>query len=533
MPSFPRLKRAETEDSTTKDSITSSFEYEKGGATAHHEFVPANEPIQEEDEDNVGQKEFLKSRQLAEITPAENRAILRRIDFCILPLFLLTQTLQYLDKTALNYAKVFGMNKAMGLTGSDYSWVASTFYFGYLVAQEPAAYLIGRYKANRVLGITCVLWGLCVLLFIQVKSFSGAIACRFFLGVFEAAVTPGLSLMTGFWYTRDESPLRQTIWYSSVGWGGMIGSLMAAGIQKLDESSLAVPKWEMIFIILGSITIIWGAVLYFFLADGPSTAFWLKPEYRTLGVARVAYNGVGMKSKKFRVDHVKAALLDPKAWCLAIAMFGSSVPNGILTNFSGTIIKDMGFSTFNAALLDCVGRSFQIVSLLIAGITTRYFKNTRLLMVTLGNIVCVIGTALLSFLPTEMSWARLAGFWLVNVQSVGFTLGLVMISSNVGGYTKRSITSAMVFAAYCAGNIAGPQFVYPSEKPRYQSGAYAMMAGYIAKTVAHCILWVIMYSSNKSRDRTLGPADRDLAAAAGMQDKTESRKENPNFRYVL
>lgn len=37
-----------------------------------------------------------------------------------------------------------------------------------------------------------------------------------------------------------------------------------------------------------------------------------------------------------------------------------------------------------------------------------------------------------------------------------------------------------------------------------------------------------MYSSNKSRDRTLGPADRDLAAAAGMQDKTESRKENPS-----
>jgi hypothetical protein len=27
----------------------------------------------------------------------------------ILPLFLLTQTLQFMDKTALNYAKVFGM----------------------------------------------------------------------------------------------------------------------------------------------------------------------------------------------------------------------------------------------------------------------------------------------------------------------------------------------------------------------------------------------------------------------------------------
>ena len=40
-----------------------------------------------------------------------------------------------------------------------------------------------------------------------------------------------------------------------------------------------------------------------------------------------------------------------------------------------------------------------------------------------------------------------ASLTLVNTQSVGFTLGLVMISSNIGGYTKRSIVSAMVFAA--------------------------------------------------------------------------------------
>jgi len=32
----------------------------------------------------------------------------------------------------------------------------------------------------------------------------------------------GLTLMTGFWYTRREIPLRQCIWYSSLGWGGMV-----------------------------------------------------------------------------------------------------------------------------------------------------------------------------------------------------------------------------------------------------------------------------------------------------------------------
>lgn len=66
---------------------------------------------------------------------------------------------------------------------------------------------------------------------VENKNYAHVMVSRFFLGVFESSVTPGLSLMTGFWYTRDEIPLRQTIWYSAIGWGGMIGALMAAGIQ--------------------------------------------------------------------------------------------------------------------------------------------------------------------------------------------------------------------------------------------------------------------------------------------------------------
>jgi hypothetical protein len=39
------------------------------------------------------------------------------------------------SKTALNYAKVFGMEKAMGLHGQQFATAASIFYVGYLVAQ--------------------------------------------------------------------------------------------------------------------------------------------------------------------------------------------------------------------------------------------------------------------------------------------------------------------------------------------------------------------------------------------------------------
>lgn len=61
-------------------------------------------------------------------TPEQNKRIRFRIDLFLLPLFLITQTLQYLDKTALNYAKVFGMEKAMGMTGNQFSLGAAIFY---------------------------------------------------------------------------------------------------------------------------------------------------------------------------------------------------------------------------------------------------------------------------------------------------------------------------------------------------------------------------------------------------------------------
>ena len=75
-----------------------------------------------------------------------------------------------------------------------------------------------------------------------------------------------------------------------------------------------------------------GIVLFFFLADGPSSAKWLRKDDRPMAVARVAASGVGVKTTTFNWKHGIEALTDPKNWLLSIAMFGSSVPNGVLTS---------------------------------------------------------------------------------------------------------------------------------------------------------------------------------------------------------
>jgi MFS family permease len=260
-----------------------------------------------------------------------------------LPIFLITQLLQFLDRTALNYANVFGYQQALGLEGKQFNYLAAIVYAGYWFGTYPAGWLIGRYQAQRVMAGSCLIWGLMVIILTQARSFQGALAVRFFLGVFEAAVTPGLALMTGFYYTRNEIPLRQCIWYSSLGWGGIIGSYISMGISTLP-ASFKPERWEILFFILGGITMLWALFIYVFLPDSPANARFLTQRERLIAVKRVAGNDTGIKNKTFNKDQVTVALTDPKAILVFISVFAAAIPNGVVNSFSTIIIRDMGFS---------------------------------------------------------------------------------------------------------------------------------------------------------------------------------------------
>jgi hypothetical protein len=79
---------------------------------------------------------------------------------------------------------------------------------------------------------------------------------------------------------------------------------------------------------------------------------------------------------------------------------------------------------------------------LIASGTNQFIA--RLITASVANILCTVAAALMAFLPQSNTWGRLVCFWLVNAQSVGFTVSLTTISSNMGGYTKRSIASGLI-----------------------------------------------------------------------------------------
>ncbi|KAG4418903.1 hypothetical protein IFR04_007939 [Cadophora malorum] len=505
------------------NTITSDIDH----VPSHGDYKVGLDAVKEDNA--VGYHQYQEGLHL-EFTDKENKRVRWKIDLIILPIFLITQALQFMDKTALNYANLFGYKQALNLKGQQFNYLSAMVYAGYFFGQYPCGWLIGRFPAQKVIAISCLLWGATVLIMTQCRSYQSALAVRFLMGIFEAAVTPGLTLMTGFWYTRREIPLRQCIWYSSLGWGGIVGSYISMGVSKLPED-LTPARWELIFFILGGATCLWAFVIYFALPDAPSNARFFSERERIIAVKRVAGNETGIKNKEFVLKQAIVAFWDPKALLIFTSVFAAAIPNGVVNSFSTIIIRDLGFSTTKTTELKSVGDAVQIIALLIGGTITLNVPNSRLLTATAANILCTICAALMAYLPRSNTWGRLVCFWLVNAQSVGFTVSLTTVSSNMAGYTHRSMASAMIFTAYCWGNFAGPFVVKPSEAPDYPTATAGLLAGYSIKFGCHLALLAYMFFTNKRRDKKYGPANKESSNEAGMQDKTEF--ENKDFRYVL
>ena len=150
-----------------------------------------------------------------ELTPENNKRVLRKIDTRILPVILAVYFLQALDKATLAYASVFGLVEEANLHGLQYSWLGSVVYLAQLVAQPLVAFLLVKLPLGKFLAATVLLWGVVLSCMPAAHSFSGLLVSRLFLGLFEAGVAPTFIAVTQMWWRRREQPVRLGAWYAS------------------------------------------------------------------------------------------------------------------------------------------------------------------------------------------------------------------------------------------------------------------------------------------------------------------------------
>lgn len=158
-----------------------------------------------------------------------------------------------MDKTILNYSSIFGIQKALHLEGSNYSWLGRfdrsslLFIFHVLIVLQHLLHWIHDRFSNvvencsrlaairRKVHIWCRVAVVhldpsymydstdsfscpapnraCVLTFVGVcYNFAGIMALRFFLGLLESITGPVFVIVTSNWWTRREQAFRTAFW---------------------------------------------------------------------------------------------------------------------------------------------------------------------------------------------------------------------------------------------------------------------------------------------------------------------------------
>lgn len=164
------------------------------------------------------------------------------------------------------------------------------------------------------------------------------------------------------WYTREEQPLRIAIWYSASGMGSLLAGIAFYGIGHIHGS---LHPWKYQYLILGSLTVIWGGVVTYFLPDNPMKARFLSTEERILAVKRMRSAQTGIENTTFKPYQAKEALLDPKTWLMVITAFTITLVNGALSGFGSIIVRSFGFSALNSVLLS--GSSGAVLVIFLVG----------------------------------------------------------------------------------------------------------------------------------------------------------------------
>ncbi|CAI7597436.1 unnamed protein product [Penicillium pancosmium] len=430
-----------------------------------------------------------------EVDEATSKRLRRLIDKRVLIVMVGTYFLQSLDKNAISFAAIMGIQEDAHLVGQDYSWLHTVIYFGILFAEYPTNLLVQKLPIGKYLAANIFLWGLTLTM--NVFGFNFAILCalRVLLGIFEAVSQPTFLLLSSMWYKREEQAHIVAYWYNGV--QGIVGGLFAYGMSHVHSPVLK--SWQLLFVLLGSVTCLWSVFVLWWMPDSPMRATCYSETDRILIIERVRANQTGIQNRKFKKEHVQEAIRDPQIWLYILIQIIIQIPTGGLGSFSTILIKNFGFSELDTELLSMVNGAVQCVVLLSAAWLSRHYNQTILFQFAF-LIPNIAGTAVLMAVPISNSTkvGLLIAYW-CTLSFWGTTVLLMsLLSRNVAGQTKKSVSTASLFLAWAVGNMIGPQVFQSKDAPRYFTCFSVHMGCYACLVILLGVLrWHLIRENNK------------------------------------
>ncbi|RMD41902.1 hypothetical protein DV735_g3204, partial [Chaetothyriales sp. CBS 134920] len=452
-------------------------------------------------------------------TIINERKLIRKLDLKLLPALTLLFLLSFLDRSNVGNARVEGLADDLKMTGNQYLTGLTLFFVGYVLFEVPSNVVLKLWTPQMWLPTLTFAWGVVSTLMGVVQNYSGFLAVRFFLGVSESGLFPGIVYYLSMWYKRDERHFRVALFFSAAALAGAFGGILAWGIAHMDGVG-GYGGWRWIFILEGLLTVVVSLFAYFFIHNYPSTASFLTEPEREFIQTRLSADSDATQNESFTWANFRKTFTDPKVYLYALGFHTMSLPIYTLSLFLPTIIKSLGYTSAQAQLLSIPPYALAFVSTMtLAILAERYQRRSPLILGS--SAFAIIGYILLLTDPRPgVSYVGTIFAAIGIYPSVALVLSWPAI--NVSGQTKRAIANALQISIGNLGAVLGTQLYRTETSPRYFLGHSFALGYLVANLVVVSILWWVLSRENKRRDAL--PTD-DVKAGEWEGD------DDPRWRF--
>ncbi|KAJ5032350.1 uncharacterized protein L3040_008956 [Drepanopeziza brunnea f. sp. 'multigermtubi'] len=467
----------------------------------------------------------------AEEKAAVDRKLLWKLDLTLIPWLCILYLLAFLDRTNIGNAKIDGLQTSLGppghpMTTGRYNATLSIFFVSYSVFEPLTNILLKRLRPSVFIPIIMVIWGLCMTFMGFVENWSGLMAARWFLGLAEAGLFPGINYYLSCWYKRSEFGIRAAIFFSAAAVSGSFGGLLAAAIVKMNGLG-DLPGWAWIFILEGIVTVLFGFASFWCVHDFPDGATFLSEQDRARVIRRLKVDKQSSaEHEEFKMKYVYMALKDYKMWLGMVIYMGCDMPLYAFSLFLPTIIKQMGYSNNTAQLLSVPPYAVAACLTVLIGFIADRTRQRGLC----NMAVALIGIA---------GFAMLLGSDQPNIKYAGTFLGAMgiypciantisWVANNTEGVYKRGVVLGFVIGW---GNLNGIVSSNIYQKSPFVSGHATVMAYMIVCLLGgSALLRFLLARENKLR----GAGRRDHWVEGMSEREAEKLGDmRPDFRYTL
>ncbi|KAH8730182.1 major facilitator superfamily domain-containing protein [Phaeosphaeriaceae sp. PMI808] len=454
------------------------------------------------------------------------RKLLTKIDLHVIPYLCIMYLLAFLDRVNIANANVFGLSKELNLQGTMYNTALVIFFVPYILFEIPSNIILKKMKPRIWLSICMFGFGLVTMLQGFVTSYSGLLATRFFLGIFESGMFPGSFYLIGMWYRRSEAQKRYSFFFSSTTLAGAFGGLLASAIGKMDGLR-GYKGWRWIFILEGLLTVIVSFVFFFILPNFPEESKWLTEDERTFVKARLQIDqGKSARERPITARDVGHVFKDPKIIIGGFMYFGLIVPAYGYAYFSPAIIQSYGYSPIQTQLHSVPPWAAAFgFSMLVAFFSDK--AKHRYLFAIFPISVCISGFAILISVHNHREVQYAALFLVAMGAYTAMPVIVCWFNMNLGGHHRRAVGSAWQIGFGNIGGIIATFSFLPKDRPYYIPG-YSISISFVCLSALSCTAYYVMCSwQNRKRAKSV----RNVGLTE--YEKMELGDMNPEYRYLL